>query len=62
VQPKATQLDADPARPGAAVEAVGLEVEQVSATRVVAHMQLGPSVTPMGIIHGDVYATAVESK
>jgi 1,4-dihydroxy-2-naphthoyl-CoA hydrolase len=48
--------------PGAAVEALGLEVDELTATRVVGHIQLGPEHhTPWGIVHGGVYATAVES-
>ena len=41
---------------------MGLEVDEVATTRVVGHLQLGPDRhTPWGIVHGGVYATAVES-
>ena len=40
----------------------GLEVDEISGTRVVGHLRLGPEHhTPWGIVHGGVYATAVES-
>ena len=51
-----------PVGPGVAVKAMGLEVDAVTASRVVGHMRLGPEHhTPWGIVHGGVYATAVES-
>ena len=41
---------------------MGLVVDEISATRVVGHIELGPEHhTPWGIVHGGVYATAVES-
>jgi uncharacterized protein (TIGR00369 family) len=50
------------ARPGGFLAAAGLEVTEVTATRVVGHIDLGPDHhTPWGIVHGGVYATAVES-
>jgi 1,4-dihydroxy-2-naphthoyl-CoA hydrolase len=62
VQQQVTQVPARSARPGAAVETMGLEVDELSATRVVGHMQLGAAHhTPWGIVHGGVYATAIES-
>jgi 1,4-dihydroxy-2-naphthoyl-CoA hydrolase len=62
VQQQVTQMPARSARPGPLLEAMGLEIDQVAATRVVGHMQLGPDHhTPWGIVHGGVYATAVES-
>lgn len=40
----------------------GLVIDEVSATRVVGHIDLGPDHhTPWGIVHGGVHATAVES-
>jgi uncharacterized protein (TIGR00369 family) len=40
----------------------GLVVDEVSATRVTGHIDLGAEHhTPWGIVHGGVYATAVES-
>ena len=62
MQQQVTQVQERTGRPGAAVEAMGLQVDEVTATRVVGHMQLGPDPhTPWGIVHGGVYATAVES-
>jgi 1,4-dihydroxy-2-naphthoyl-CoA hydrolase len=50
------------ALPGRFLAAAGLEVDKVTATRVVGHIDLGPDHhTPWGIIHGGVYATAVET-
>ena len=47
---------------GAFVQAAGLVVEEVSGTRVLGHIDLGTDHhTPWGIVHGGVYATAVES-
>lgn len=39
-----------------------LVLDEVTATRVAGHIDLGPDHhTPWGIVHGGVYATAVES-
>lgn len=47
---------------GRFLAAAGLEVDEVTATRVVGHIDLGPAHhTPWGVIHGGVYATAVET-
>ncbi len=44
------------------VDAAGLVVDEASGQKVVAHIDVGPSHhTPWGIVHGGVYATAVES-
>ena len=62
MQHQLTHMQDRSARPGAVVEAMGLDVDELTATRVVGHMQLGPEHhTPWGIVHGGVYATAVES-
>jgi len=62
VQQPMTELRARSPQPGAAIDAMGLEVDELSGTRVVGHMQLGPDHhTPWGIVHGGVYAAAVES-
>jgi 1,4-dihydroxy-2-naphthoyl-CoA hydrolase len=43
-------------------KAVGLVLDEIAATRVVGHLRLGPEHhTPWGIVHGGVYATAIES-
>jgi uncharacterized protein (TIGR00369 family) len=47
---------------GAFVAAAGLVLDEISATRVLGHIDLGPEHhTPWGIVHGGVYTTAVES-
>jgi 1,4-dihydroxy-2-naphthoyl-CoA hydrolase len=44
------------------LRAAGLAVDEVTASRVTGHLQLGPEHhTPWGIVHGGVYATAIES-
>ena len=41
---------------------VGLEVDELGPTLVTGHMKLGAGHhTPWGIVHGGVYATAIES-
>jgi uncharacterized protein (TIGR00369 family) len=51
-----------PGPESAFVAAIGLELEELSPTRVVGHIELGPEHhTPWGIVHGGVHATAVES-
>jgi 1,4-dihydroxy-2-naphthoyl-CoA hydrolase len=40
----------------------GLEVDEVTGTRVTGHIDLGPQHhTPWGVVHGGVYTTAIES-
>jgi len=47
---------------GEFLETSGLTVDEVSATKVTGHIELGPQHhTPWGIVHGGVYTTAVES-
>jgi uncharacterized protein (TIGR00369 family) len=54
------ELAAEGAR--AFVDAAGLVVDEASGRRVLGHVDVGPSHhTPWGIVHGGVYATAVES-
>jgi len=44
------------------VRAAGLALDEVSSSRVVGHLGLGPDHhTPWGIVHGGVYTTAIES-
>jgi uncharacterized protein (TIGR00369 family) len=44
------------------VRAAGLIVDEVSASRVSGHIQVGPQHhTPWSIVHGGVYTTAIES-
>jgi uncharacterized protein (TIGR00369 family) len=50
------------AAPGGFLPVSGLQVDELTATRVVGHLELGPDHhTPFGVVHGGVYATAVES-
>jgi len=47
---------------GAFLQALGLVIDGISATRVAAHLDLGADHhTPWGIVHGGVYTSAVES-
>ena len=55
-----------PAQPldriGPFLQATGLVIDDAGPTRVEGHIELGPDHhTPWGIVHGGVYATAVES-
>ncbi|MFI0905790.1 PaaI family thioesterase [Streptomyces sioyaensis] len=44
------------------VAAAGLVIDEVSGTRVLGHLDLGAEHhTPWGIVHGGIYATAVET-
>ena len=44
------------------LRAAGLVFDEITATRVVGHLDLNPDHhTPWGIVHGGVYTTAVES-
>lgn len=44
------------------IRAVAIVLEDITATRVTGHLDLGPEHhTPWGIVHGGVYTTAVES-
>ena len=70
---ESTSVATDGARgPGGALDGVpsggtwlqdlGLSLDEVTGTRMVAHVDLGPQHrTPWGVIHGGVYATIVES-
>jgi 1,4-dihydroxy-2-naphthoyl-CoA hydrolase len=55
-------LDASLEDASAFLRAAGLVFDEVTATRVIGHLMLGPEHhTPWGIVHGGVYTTAVES-
>ena len=44
------------------LRAAGLTIDEMTGSRVTGHLQLGPEHhTPWGIVHGGVYATAIES-
>lgn len=59
---KAFTQDVAPPAQGGFLGAAGLEVEELTAGRVVGHIELGVEHhTPWGIVHGGVYAAAVES-
>ncbi len=48
--------------PSAFVAATGLELTEVTGTRVAGHIDVGPQHhTPWGVVHGGVYCTVVES-
>jgi 1,4-dihydroxy-2-naphthoyl-CoA hydrolase len=50
------------ALPSGFLASAGLVLDELTTTRVVGHLDLGPDHhTPWGIVHGGVYATAVES-
>jgi 1,4-dihydroxy-2-naphthoyl-CoA hydrolase len=50
------------APPSAFLSGAGLVLDEVGPSRVIGHIILGPDHhTPWGIVHGGVYATAVES-
>ena len=57
------RLDPGPlAAGGAFLQALGLVIDEISASRVTAHLDLGADHhTPWGIVHGGVYTSAVES-
>lgn len=61
--PTIAALDARPSeRESTFVRAAGLVVDEVRPTEVTGHIELGPDHhTPWGIVHGGVYATAIES-
>ena len=47
---------------GAFLQASGIVLDEITGTRVVGHIDLGPEHhTPWGIVHGGVYAAAVET-
>jgi uncharacterized protein (TIGR00369 family) len=47
---------------GAWLEDLGLVIDEMSGTRVRGHIELGPRHhTPMGQVHGGVYATVTET-
>src|SRR5258708_84910 len=57
-QPQAVAAESS----SAFLQAAGLVIDEASGSRVVGHIDLGPEHhTPWGIVHGGVYATAVES-
>lgn len=44
------------------LRAAGLTIDEITGRQVTGHLQLGPEHhTPWGIVHGGVYATAIES-
>ena len=48
--------------PGEFLQMSGLVIDEISPTKVTGHIDLGTQHhTPWGIVHGGVYATAVES-
>jgi len=58
----APRLDASLDDDSAFLRAAGLTYDDITATRVTGHLQLGPEHhTPWGVVHGGVYTAAVES-
>jgi len=56
------EMPADLAGGGTWISDLGLVLDEVSGSRVTAHLVLGPDHhTPWGVVHGGVYATVVES-
>ena len=54
--------DVDLTAASAFVAATGLELTEVTGTRVAGHIDVGPGHhTPWGVVHGGVYCTVVES-
>lgn len=47
---------------GAWLHSLGMVLDEISGTRVTAHLDLGSQHhTPWGVVHGGVYTTAIES-
>jgi 1,4-dihydroxy-2-naphthoyl-CoA hydrolase len=59
---ESSRPDIGPRPFGAWLSALGFEIEEISGTRVVGHLEATPAHhTPFGVVHGGVYATIVES-
>jgi 1,4-dihydroxy-2-naphthoyl-CoA hydrolase len=57
-----TMTDPTTSAASAFVAAAGLQLDEVSGTKVVGHIDLtGEHHTPWGVVHGGVYTTAVET-
>ena len=55
-----TFADLPPA--GAWLQSLGMVLDEISGTRVTAHLDLGPQHhTPWGVVHGGIYTTLIES-
>jgi len=61
--PRGPRLEAGSLEAASAfVRMAGLILDEVTASRVTGHIELGPDHhTPWGIVHGGVYSTAIES-
>src|SRR5262249_36257903 len=47
---------------GAWLQSLGMVLDEISGTRVTAHLDLGPQHhTPWGVVHGGIYTTLIES-
>jgi 1,4-dihydroxy-2-naphthoyl-CoA hydrolase len=47
---------------GAFVQGMGLELDEISGTRVAGHLEAGPDHhTPWGVVHGGLYASVIET-
>lgn len=59
---KPSGLTIGPKAPGAWLDALGFEIEELTGTRVAGHLDVTPDHhTPWGVVHGGVFATIVES-
>src|SRR5258708_29962824 len=60
--PRDSPPTADLPPAGAWLEALGMILDEISGTRVTAHLDLGPQHhTPWGVVHGGIYTTLIES-
>jgi 1,4-dihydroxy-2-naphthoyl-CoA hydrolase len=60
--PQAVPRMADLPPAGAWLQSLGMVLDEISGTRVTAHLDLGPQHhTPWGVVHGGVYTTVIES-
>jgi 1,4-dihydroxy-2-naphthoyl-CoA hydrolase len=60
--PQGVPIFADLPPGGAWLQNLGMVLDEISAARVTAHLDLGPQHhTPWGVIHGGIYTTVIES-
>jgi uncharacterized protein (TIGR00369 family) len=60
--PKGSDTTVGPDRSGAWLVALGFEIEELTGSRVVGHLDVTPDHhTPWGVVHGGVFATIVET-
>jgi 1,4-dihydroxy-2-naphthoyl-CoA hydrolase len=60
--PQGVPAMADLPPAGVWLQNLGMVLDEISSTRVTAHLDLGPQHhTPWGVVHGGVYTTVIES-